>query len=377
MLAVYASTDEKRRRAQWRELSMRVCSSQGKCIVIGDFNDIVDDEENEGGNYRSMASIRDFRELLADNELLDLGFEGFPFTWRNKCDDGLIQQWIDRSVATAGWMEMFPRVKTNHVVLERSDHYVLVFSSDKTIIKRPHQFIYDSRWGKNPDCRDIIMEVWKESVKGSSAFRVSEKLKVRQEHIKEKENELTWAIKKEEYYWKVKSRNTWLREGDKNTKFFHAQTNIAITYFMDLFHAGDSRQNGEVTTSVESKVSDLENEELIHPFLDEEIREAMFQIPATKSPGRLLQKTNHTNIVLILKVKARRRMAKLRPIPLCNVVYKIIAKMAIKLDMAKAYNRGISDLNGGYNKGTHCHPLYFCYVRKLCRRISKSLKWRD
>lgn len=84
----------------------------------------------------------------------------------------------------------------------------------------------------------------------------------------------------------------------------------------------------------------------------------MFQIPATKSlepdgfmagvfqdhwevvdgdiirmlqafhqSGRLLQKINHTHTVLILKVKVPRRMTELRPISLCNVVYKIIAKV--------------------------------------------------
>lgn len=48
--------------------------------MIGDFNDIVDDEEKEAGNCRSMASMRDFQDFLAENGLLDLGFEGYPLT---------------------------------------------------------------------------------------------------------------------------------------------------------------------------------------------------------------------------------------------------------------------------------------------------------
>ena len=84
LIAVYASTDDKQRNRQWEELSKRIRSSCGNCLVIGDFNDIVDDEEKDGGNYRPMASMRDFREFLANNKLFDLGFEGYPFTWRNK-----------------------------------------------------------------------------------------------------------------------------------------------------------------------------------------------------------------------------------------------------------------------------------------------------
>ncbi|KAM2181481.1 hypothetical protein EV2_033006 [Malus domestica] len=149
MLAVYASTHDKRMRAQWTELGKRISDSRGKCIVIGHFNDIVDDAEKEGNNYHSMASTSDFRDFLADNELLDLGFEGYPYTLRNKQDDRLIQQWFDRGVVTSGWMEMFSQVKINHVTLE----------------------------GKILECRTIIVEAWKERADISHAFIISEKLK--------------------------------------------------------------------------------------------------------------------------------------------------------------------------------------------------------
>lgn len=36
MIDAYASTDNKRKRGQWSELNVRISSSQGKCIVIGD-----------------------------------------------------------------------------------------------------------------------------------------------------------------------------------------------------------------------------------------------------------------------------------------------------------------------------------------------------
>ncbi|XP_070660434.1 uncharacterized protein [Malus domestica] len=73
-------------------------------------------------------------------------------------------------------------------------------------------------------------------------------------------------------------------------------------------------------------------------------------VQAFHQSGRLLQKFNHTHIVLILKVKVPRRMTELRPISLCNVVYKIIAKVLtrrLKLVMDKVISHNQSTFISG------------------------------
>ncbi|KAM1647851.1 hypothetical protein ACFX1X_009348 [Malus domestica] len=60
LFAIYASTDEKKRRDQWMSLSQRISRAGERCLLIGDFNDILRNDEKEGGKYRSVASLRDF-----------------------------------------------------------------------------------------------------------------------------------------------------------------------------------------------------------------------------------------------------------------------------------------------------------------------------
>ena len=57
------------------------------------------------------------------------------------------------------------------------------------------------------------------------AMRGSSKLDDGQE-IKRLESQINSMLVDEEIYWKQRSRADWLREGDKNTKYFHAKQTI-------------------------------------------------------------------------------------------------------------------------------------------------------
>ncbi|KAM1551667.1 hypothetical protein ACFX10_043770 [Malus domestica] len=376
LFAIYASTDEKKRREQWQELSKRIAQDRDRCLLIGDFNDILCNDEKEGENHRPAASLRDFRDFVARDELMDLGYEGYPFTWRNNRESLPIQQRLDRGLATLGC--------------------------------------------RLEECRDLVVEEWSDKINGSHAFCFCEKMKhlrrrlkvwykgrgrnslkmiqqLKEEiraaynsneftsnDVKQKEWELKAAHKQEEAYWKVKSRNQWLREGDKNTKFFHAQTlkrrrfnmirgidnargvwqeiegigDTAIEYFTELFQSCKPNLVEEVQGCMEGRPSPEDNRGLTTMVAEGEIIEAAYQIPPTRSPGpdgfsgcfyqdhwgtvgtdvvkivkafwhsgSLLHKLNYTNLVLILKVKCPKNMTQYRPIALCNVIYKIIAKV--------------------------------------------------
>ncbi|BFG29057.1 hypothetical protein CerSpe_153310 [Prunus speciosa] len=105
---IYASTDDKNRKAQWLALQTRISRCPKACVVMGDFNEILDSSEKQGGNIRTERSMHDFRSFVADSQLLDLGFEGYPFTWRNRRQEGGIHERLDRGLGSALWLRYYP-----------------------------------------------------------------------------------------------------------------------------------------------------------------------------------------------------------------------------------------------------------------------------
>lgn len=54
---------------------------------FGDFNTVVSQVEEKGGEFREDKSIRSFQELISDLVLIDASFKGCPFTWCNHSED--------------------------------------------------------------------------------------------------------------------------------------------------------------------------------------------------------------------------------------------------------------------------------------------------
>ncbi|KAM1398237.1 hypothetical protein ACFX2I_015708 [Malus domestica] len=362
LVVVYACTDERKRAQQF---------------------------ENDGGTARSMASMRVFRNFVVHASLLDLGFEGYPYTWRNRREEGFIQERLDRVLATHEWVHNYQQAVVKHVVLEGSDHAMLVLSTEVDQPRRKKRFMYDPRWSQDPKCDEVKNEgrnEQKEICRLKEALREAYQQPVYDgNRIRRLEEELTMALRREEIFWRTKSRVQWLKEGDKNTRFFHAQTlkrhrqnmirgleagdgtwctdatqinSIAVDYFTSLFTMDRPLQFGEILQCVPTRVGEVDNAMLVAPVTDGEIEAAIYQMHPTKSPGpdgfnagfyhhhwetvgavvlgmvksffvsgRMLEGVNHTNIVLIPKVTNPRNMGHFRPISLCNVVYKIISKV--------------------------------------------------
>lgn len=70
---MYASIDDCKRAQQLDVLLNQINGYLEPCLLMGDFNDLLYESENEGDNIRTAASMRIFRNFVTQARLLDLG----------------------------------------------------------------------------------------------------------------------------------------------------------------------------------------------------------------------------------------------------------------------------------------------------------------
>lgn len=203
--------------------------------------------------------------------------------------------------------------------------------------------------------------------------------------LKRIKKQLAEAYKDEERYWRQKCKEEWLREGDRNTKYFHnvvkgkkvqnrllmlydhlgnehfsegSKGEIATEYFRELFLSSNPYELESLFDGFQGRVSDEMNANLIAPVTEDEIKKAALSVNGGSAPGEdgltgtfyhkywhivgpavtrevqsffdtavLPEGWNHTQLSLIPKVLHADKMQDLRPISLCFVQYKIISKI--------------------------------------------------
>ena len=84
LTAIYASPNFTKRKILWNYLKDLSPSIRLPWVLLGDFNDMLSEDETMGGLPLTSSRINAFQDYLDYCGLMDLGFHGPKFTWTNK-----------------------------------------------------------------------------------------------------------------------------------------------------------------------------------------------------------------------------------------------------------------------------------------------------
>ncbi|XP_043687592.1 uncharacterized protein LOC122638810 [Telopea speciosissima] len=378
---VHAPCSLEDRRLVWEALGNALVSVDYPWAVCGDFNAVLDPQEKLGGGPPCGASMEDFGSFVS---------------------------------------------RVQHLNRTCSDHAPICVELSTTQTRFYAPFRFQQMWIHHLSFRDFVADCWRASFVGTPLSVLFLKLKFLRGRLEEwnrecfsnihqnvhgaedtvsraefdfesdpteqaqnalqgTRNNLNLTLLQEEIFWKEKSRVKWLKEGERNTKFFHAVVNVkckrsgigkikngqgewiqdwevvkakAIRFFRDSFASGQTTNNEEMLSAIPVIISAEENMMLTASPHFEEVKEAVFALSKDSAPGPdgftghfftacwdivgadvwvavrdffeggfVPRSFTSSHLTLIPKKGVPETMADFRPISLCNFSYKIIAKV--------------------------------------------------
>ena len=98
---VYGEPRVQDRHLMWERLRTLKNKSSAPWVMIGDFNEAMWSFEHFSQTRRREKQMEDFREVLSQCDLHDLGFSGVPWTYNNKQEgERNVRVRLDRAVAS-------------------------------------------------------------------------------------------------------------------------------------------------------------------------------------------------------------------------------------------------------------------------------------
>eukprot|EP00253_Pinus_taeda_P005752 PITA_05752 len=382
-------------------------------IVAGDFNMITKTKEKFGGRRRLENEDCHFKDFIQATSLIDMSFCNGTFTWSNRrSGKHQIASKLDRFLLSDSAVHLGGDISSAILAHSGLDHWPIALQWQRpgSTTKRPFRF--EGFWLTHPTFRDFQkltqdLETLHQRIiiKGHSETTLQQERTIH--------SQLENRRKQEEMYWRQKSRVRWLKEGERNTKFFHRTTiqrrmhnNIPfiqkqsgvkvetheeieeelLNHFKQIHKdQGEDRRQAirKITNNIPKIITEDQNELLMHPILPQEVDEAMKQLKEGKAPGPdgftttffhsfwdmlkeevwqiveesramrwLLPSLNATFLTLIPKEEDSITPDKFRPIALYNVIYKVISKVIA--NRLKPLLPGlISPEQSGYVEGRH------------------------
>ncbi|XP_024009969.1 uncharacterized protein LOC112085166 [Eutrema salsugineum] len=391
---VYGFSQVESRVQLWEELvHLNDTTPVSRCpwAVVGDFNQILRHTQHSSHlvDDVDISGMEDFNLALQGADLFEAQSKGLTFSWWNNQDGNPISKKIDHALINQAWSNAFPDSYSDFLDPDQSDHAVCLFRFKlvralkglKPVLRNLNKRYYSGITARVKEQSKKLAALQRQLLTSPSADVA------REEHA-EREKWKTLKTAEEKYFYQ-RSRVKWLDLGDRNTAFFHRIVAQRVTrnhihflkdnsdrmltsamdikshsaeYFQGILGNTDLSESPVTVTQLQAllpfRCSDSQVLNLQKVTTAEEIRDTLFALPLSKSPGpdgyfveffraswatvgkdviasvseffrnrRLLRDINNTAISLIPKNPEGCKLSEYRPISCCNTTYKVIAKL--------------------------------------------------
>jgi Reverse transcriptase (RNA-dependent DNA polymerase) len=429
-------------------------------MICGDFNLILRSQERSSGNM--WPRDREFKNLINELYMMDIPLQGRKYTWSN----GMAMAKLDRFLISPSWNDVFPAVTQKALPNITSDHCPLECQCSTTF-PQANTFKFENYWLKLEDFRSLVQTTWEQKPMAESPHQLGQKLidlrqaitiwrKGRMGDINKQEEvckitiqwierqvkqrtitpleQLTKQLLKTRYeeisgiketIWRQRAKRQWVKEGDKNTSYFHRvasvqkrqnyiqvlqqygqnhsnhrqKARILFNYFRDLIGTDEQAQITYNLRNVYGTISPITN--LTTVITAQEINQVIDDWPSHKAPGpdgftgefykafrqvivpdmlaiynsvlaqpdQTLQPLNGSYIVMIPKKKNATDPRDYRPISVINAIQRILSKI-LAARLQPHMSGLLQPTQTGFLKGRHILEGFY-YAQEIVTAATK------
>ncbi|GKC42719.1 RNA-directed DNA polymerase, eukaryota, reverse transcriptase zinc-binding domain protein [Tanacetum coccineum] len=302
---VYASNSNNERKDLWDILRVhKNIVNKHSWVLMGDFNVILRPEEQSNGSSVLSMEMCEFRDAVNTLEIEDLCSSGFNFTWTKSLKNPLTAtlKKLDRIMINEEFVLMYKDAHAIFLPYLISDHSLSIMIFPKGLVKKKKSFRFMNFVADKSEFLDTVNDVWKKDV---ACIR-----------------EYTEVVEDELKLLHQKAKIHWLKEGDRNSAFFHSILKARKRKSMveSICKEDRSRVEGDKGLMDILVIFSRKHGVVLG-------KRFVWLLMIFFLNGRLLGEINATLIALVPKIDTPNTVSDFRPIACCNVLYKCISKI--------------------------------------------------